>query len=258
MSRLSATSLHSAVALLDAVEQDQLFVEYQPLVSLASGRVEAVEALVRWNHPDLGILAPDAFLPRADHGRLGAVITTFVLGAAVAQWAAWRQLGVRVGLAVNVGPGELADANLPDEVARLAARGFDTGALTIEVTERRIADLDVLTPSLEALADQGVRLSIDDFGTGDSSLSRLQRVCFHQIKIDRSFTARMLATGPDRQIVRFATELAHSLGMDVVAEGVEDEDILGPLRALDVDLVQGFHVGRPAAPDTLTARLELV
>jgi EAL domain-containing protein (putative c-di-GMP-specific phosphodiesterase class I) len=246
-------SLQSAMDLIEAIEHGQLYLDYQPVLSLTTGRVEAVEALVRWRHPDRGELAPDAFLPQAQRSRLGPVVTTFVLGAAAQQWFRWREQGLSVCIAVNVPPAELADLSVPTAVADLVSEGFDATSLTVEVTERRIPDLRSLEPALDRLSEQGVRLSIDDFGTGDSTLTRLQRLCFHEIKIDRSFVAQVREQGPGRQIIRFATELAHSLGMEVVAEGVERRDQLVALRDLRVDRVQGFHTGRPGTAEALAA-----
>jgi EAL domain-containing protein (putative c-di-GMP-specific phosphodiesterase class I) len=248
-------SLHSAMDLIDGVADGQLELDYQPVVSMRTGQIEAVEALVRWRHPARGRLAPDTFLPQAQRSRLGGLVTTYVLGAAVAQWRAWCDQGISVCLAVNVPPDELCDLVVPHAVAELQADGFDPHALTIEVTERRIPDVRSLAPALEHLRDQGVRLSIDDFGTGDSTLTRLHHLRFEEIKIDRSFVDQVAEAGPGRQIVRFATELAHSLGMEVVAEGVERADQLRPLLELDVDRVQGFHVGRPMTAERLTPRL---
>jgi EAL domain-containing protein (putative c-di-GMP-specific phosphodiesterase class I) len=248
-------SLLSALDLIDGLADGQLHCVYQPILELGSGRIQAVEALLRWQHPDRGPLAPDTFLPHAQRSKLGPMVTAFVLKTATAEWCRWRDQGIGVCLAVNVPPAELLDDAVPRAVADLAADGFDPESLTLEVTERRIADVSAIGPALERLRSLGVRLSIDDFGTGDSSLARLHRLRFEEIKIDRSFVDQVAEPGPGRQIVRFATELGHSLGMDVVAEGVERADQLRPLLDLGVDRVQGFHTGRPVSAHTLTPRL---
>lgn len=241
--------------LVEGIDQGQLYVDYQPVVDLVSGRVHAVEALVRWAHPKRGLLSPESFLPHVQSSRLGPLVTAFVLRVAARQWMAWRDAGVRVRLAVNVPPAELVDGTIPGLLAELVEEGFDPSALTIEVTERWIDALVDLGPALVAMRSQGIGLSIDDFGTGDSTLVRLQDLCFDEIKIDRCFVAGVTNAGTARHIIRFATELAHSLGMHVVAEGVEEPAQLASLRRLDVDLVQGYHLARPGTPEAVTSLL---
>ena len=231
--------------LIEGLDRGQLYLDYQPVVDLRCGRVRSVEALIRWQHPERGVLSPDQFLPQAQRSRLGPVITSFVLEAAAAQWKRWQRAGVTLTIAVNVPPLELTDGRVADAVESLMAAGFDAASLTIEVTERRVPDIAFIAPALDRLRELGVRLSFDDFGTGDSTLMRVQELRFHELKIDRSFVAQVHAAGPGRAIVRFATALAHDLGMDVVAEGVEAGDQVVELRGLDVDLVQGYHLGRP-------------
>lgn len=248
-------SLLSAMDLIDGLAGGQLHCAYQPILGLATGRIEGVEALLRWQHPGRGPLPPDTFLPHAQRSRLGPMVTSFVLRTATDEWCRWRDQRIDVCLAVNVPPAELLDDAVPRAVADLAAGGFDPRALTVEVTERRIADVSAIGPAVEALRSLGVRLSIDDFGTGDSSLERLHRLRFEEIKIDRSFVEQVVEPGAGRQIVRFATELGHSLGMDVVAEGVERADQLRALLDLGVDRVQGYHTGRPMSAHDLTPRL---
>ena len=239
-------SLHTAMDLIEGLGRGQLYLEYQPVVDLRCGRITAVEALIRWEHPERGVLSPDQFLPQAQRSCLGPVITTFVLEAVARQWKEWRDAGIVLAIAVNVPPLELTDAKVPDAVEALVADGFDATHLTIEVTERRVPDIAVIAPALDRLRALDVRLSVDDFGTGDSTLMRVQELHFHELKIDRSFVSQVERAGPGRTIVRFAAALAHDLGMDVVAEGVEVPGQLEQLRDLDVDLVQGYHLGRPA------------
>ena len=238
-------SLHTAMDLIEGLEQGQLRLDYQPVLDLRTDSIRAVEALLRWDHPERGLLGPDQFLPQAQRSRLGPVITAFVLRTAAEQWKRWRDGGTSLTIAVNVPPMELMDLHVPEAVEELIADGFDATYLTIEVTERRVPDIAFIAPALDRLRALDVRLSVDDFGTGDSTLMRVQELCFHEIKIDRSFVSQVQTAGPGRTIVRFATALAHDLGMDVVAEGVEVEGQLVELRDLDVDLVQGYHLGRP-------------
>jgi diguanylate cyclase len=244
-------SLPAAMDLVAGLEQGELFLDYQPLLDLRTDRIASVEALLRWRHPTRGVLPPDAFLPQAQRSRMGPIITTFVLHAAVEQWLRWHRDGLTLRVAINVPPVELSDLTLVCELEDLLPTGFDPRCLVVEVTERRIADVRVIAPALERLRALGVRLSIDDFGTGESTLLRLQELEFDEIKIDRAFTSGVATSRAGRCIVRFVAELAHELGMTVVAEGVETEDDSSALRDLDVDLLQGYHVGRPGAPQLL-------
>lgn len=238
-------SLDTAMELIEGLRCGQLVLAYQPVIDLRTGGLSSVEALVRWEHPERGLLRPDQFLPQAQRSRLGPVITSFVISTAAEQWRQWREAGLSLSIAVNVPPIELTDGQVPDAVEALIVDGFDARRLTIEVTERRVPDISRISAAIDRLRGLGVRLSIDDFGTGDSTLVRLQELQFHEIKIDRGFVTNLHTDGPGRHIVRFATALAHELGMEVVAEGVEGARQLDDLRALDVDLAQGYHVARP-------------
>lgn len=248
-------SLPAAMDLVAGLDRGEVYLDYQPLLDLTTGRIEAAEALIRWRHPKRGVLAPGSFLPQAQRSRLGPIITTFVLHAAAQQWLDWHADHLHVCVAINVPPVELADLTLACDVESLLESGFDPACLVVEVTERRIDDLRVIAPTLERLRSWGVKLSIDDFGTGESTLLRLQELEFNEIKIDRAFTAGVATTKAGRHIVRFVTELAHQLDMTVVAEGVETEQELEALHDLGVDLLQGYHVGRPGPPANLEGRL---
>lgn len=250
-------SLSVAMDLVAGLEHGELYLDYQPILDLTTGCVESTEALIRWRHPTRGVLAPAAFLPQAQRSRLGPMITTFVLHTVVEQWFRWRDEGLRMRIAINVPPVELADQKLACELESLLTSGFDPACLVVEVTERRIDDVRVIAPTLERLRALGVRLSIDDFGTGESTLLRLQELEFDEIKIDRAFTAGVSTSRAGRHIVRFVTELSHELGMTVVAEGIETERERQDLTDVGVDLLQGYHVGRPGPPAQLQATIKV-
>lgn len=239
----NGASLSSSFELLHAIDRSQLFLEYQPLVHLATGQVDSLEALVRWAHPAFGRAEPDRFLDVAESGAL----TSFVLARALADCAAWQRIGLTASVAVNVSPAVLSGDLVPTTIAMLLdAHGLEPHLLTIEVTERRCPhDLASVRRTLVGLSRTGVQLSLDDFGVGDSSLSRLQQIQFDEIKIDRSFVAAIANDPTDRQIVRFTTELAHGLGMRIVAEGVEHVEVIAALSDLGVDLAQGYLLAHP-------------
>jgi EAL domain-containing protein (putative c-di-GMP-specific phosphodiesterase class I) len=252
------TSLGTAVALLEAIEHYQLFCQYQAVFDLRRRAVCGVEALIRWDHPRHGVLGPADFLPPDMSGGLGGALTCYVLDQAIGQCAAWQAAGIDVPVAVNVSPGRLVDDLVPARVAALLAdRGVAPDRLTVEVTEQRCGvDPDAIRHSLTTLARLGVRLSLDDFGIGESTLSRLQQLHFDEVKIDRSFVRDMGHEPTDRNIVSFASQLAHSLGMQVVAEGVESAEALALLTAMGVDRAQGFHLHRPAPAEEVTLLLD--
>ena len=246
----SSTAMSSAVALLEAIEAGELVVHYQAIYRLGTSRVTGFEALVRWDHPELGLLGPDTFLPTDMGGGLGWTLTNFVLEEAIRQCARWRAEGHDVGVSVNISPGPLADELLPETITGLLERhGVPPELLTVEITEHRCSiDPAGIAVALAQLARAGVRLSLDDFGTGESSLARLREHQFDELKIDRCFILHLADTPTDRHIVRFVTELAHSLGCTVIAEGIEAQAALHLLNEMGVDGGQGFLLHRPAAP----------
>jgi EAL domain-containing protein (putative c-di-GMP-specific phosphodiesterase class I) len=242
------TSLTTAVDLLSAIEAQQLLLHYQGIFDTATGTLVGAEALVRWEHPDLGVLPPARFLPADMAGGLGWALTNFVLEEALRQCGEWRRRGTPIGISVNLSPGRLADQVLPDRIEALLQREhLPASALTVEITEHRCnIDPIGIRDALVALSRLGVRLSLDDFGTGESSLSRLRHLHFDEIKIDRQFVSGMTCDPTKRHIVRFTTELAHELGSRVVAEGVETDAELAAITELGVDLAQGYLLHRPA------------
>jgi diguanylate cyclase (GGDEF)-like protein len=230
-----------------ALQNGAIQVHVQPQAELRSGRVVGVEALVRWNHPELGWVPPDEFVPVAERSGLIGLLTTRVLDASLAACAHWRAAGRDLGIAVNLSARSLQDTDLVDEVSRLLLRhDVPADRLTLEVTEGSVmADPTRAVALLHQLRDLGVRLSVDDFGTGYSSLSYLQRLPVQEVKIDRSFVADLHTENENVAIVRAIVDLGRHLGLEVVAEGVEDEATWALLASMNCDLVQGWHLARP-------------
>ena len=234
-------------ALRHAIAHGELILHYQPKAEVATGRVHRVEALVRWSHPEQGIIPPDQFIPLAEQTGLIAPLTRWVLDTALRQCRAWQGRGLHVGVAVNLSMRTLHDADLPETVACLLQRyAIAPGLLTLEVTESALmVDPTQAQSVLERLAQLGVKLSIDDFGTGYSSLGYLKQLPVHEIKIDKSFVIGMSANDKDTAIVRSVSDLSHNLGLAVVAEGVEDRATWDLLAALGCDMAQGYYLSRP-------------
>jgi diguanylate cyclase (GGDEF)-like protein len=230
-----------------AIANGELVVHYQPRVELATGDVHAVEALVRWDHPERGLLSPGEFLPLAEHTGLIRPLTGYVLDAALADCASWSKDGLRPGVSANLSARDLLDADLPREVESLLTKhGVDPTLLEVEITENTILiDPERTRIVLERLRDLGVRLSIDDFGTGFSSLGQLKRLAVDVLKIDKSFVLNMEHDDNDDVIVRSTIELGHNLGLRVVAEGVETQETWSRLAQLGCDTAQGFFISRP-------------
>jgi diguanylate cyclase (GGDEF)-like protein len=229
-----------------AIEADQLVLHYQPKIELRGDRVVGCEALVRWDHPELGLLAPSAFVPLAESTSMIRPLTRWVLEQALADVVAWRARGVELGVAVNLSARCLTDPAFPSTVRGLLAdAGIGPARLALELTESAImADPAITMLVLQELHEMGVGLSVDDFGTGYSSLSYLQQLPVGELKIDRSFVAAM-AHETSAVIVRSTIDLGRNLGLRVVAEGVEDEGTIARLRELRCPIVQGFAISPP-------------
>jgi EAL domain-containing protein (putative c-di-GMP-specific phosphodiesterase class I) len=229
-----------------ALHQGRIEVHVQPQARMATGETVSVEALVRWNHPELGSVPPDEFIPVAERSGLIGLVTTRVLDLSLAAVADWRRQGVDLGVAVNLSTRSLHDADLVDEVSRLLRRhGVPASRLTLEVTEGSVmADPARAIALLHQLRALGVRLSVDDFGTGYSSLSYLKSLPVNEVKIDRSFITHLGEQGADAAIVRAIVDLGGHLGLEVVAEGVEDQPTWDLLTSIGCDLVQGWHLSR--------------
>ncbi|MDQ6670338.1 MAG: EAL domain-containing protein [Chloroflexota bacterium] len=235
-----------------AIETDELVLQYQPKVDL-SGRLAGVEALVRWRHPQRGMIAPDEFIGLAENIGLIKPLTRWVLNAALRQCRTWLNSGFAIQVAVNVSMHDLHDDTLPDTVARLlVAHGVPAEYLGIEITEGAImSDTGRALSVLTRLRAVGVSLSVDDFGTGYSSLAYLKRLPVDELKIDRSFVRNIATDEEDAAIVRSTIGLGHELGLGVVAEGVEDQASWDRLRQFGCDLAQGYFIARPLSVSDL-------
>jgi diguanylate cyclase (GGDEF)-like protein len=239
-----------------ALESGELVLHFQPQFDTEGCRIDRVEALVRWNHPDEGFLAPGDFVPLVQRTSLMKPLTLHVIALAVTQCRAWRDAGIDVGVAVNVGVSNVLDPEFPDDVVELLdLHGLDPADLHIEITESDLMrDPPAVARVLERLSAAGVKLAIDDFGTGYSSLAHLRTLPVDEIKIDRSFVAGMSDDPNDRAIVRATIELARNLGLEVVAEGVESEAARSELAALDCHRLQGYLLSPPLPADELSER----
>jgi diguanylate cyclase len=237
------------------IEEDQLVLHYQPKIAVSSGRVTGVEALVRWQHPERGLLFPDTFLPLAEDAGLSCPLTGQVLRTALRDCAAWRRDGIVTSVAVNLSTSELLDSGLPERVAALLElNDLPATALVLEITESVfMVDRATSVGVLEALRDLGIRISMDDYGTGYSSLAYLRELPIDELKLDRSFIGNLDADPRAAAIVESTIGLSHSLGLAMVAEGVETQDALDRLRSYGCDLAQGYHVSRPVPQDALRA-----
>ena len=237
-----------------ALSQGQLWLAFQPKVSARSGRLESVEALVRWTHPTRGSVSPIQFVTLAEQAGLSDVLARWVLTTALAQCRAWQDLGYTIPVWVNVSMYELRDETFPDFIAeQLTSCGVQPDLLGIEITESAaMADPARTRAVLSKLRAVGVRVAVDDFGTGYSSLAYLAGLPVDELKIDRSFVLGMRSSAQHATIVRATINLGRELGLVVVAEGVEDDLALQRLRDLGCDLLQGYGICRPiAAPDLL-------
>ena len=240
------------------IERDELLLYYQPEIDLIEGRVVAVEALLRWQHPKRGLLAPSAFLPTVTDAKLNAQLAVHVVAMALRDCQQWRDRGIDAAVNVNLSIANVLDEGLPDQIGKmLAGGGIPPSVLGLEVTETAIvADEQRATAMLKALDGMGVRIAIDDFGTGYSSLACLRDLPVTELKIDRDFIVGLRARPRDRAIVSLITHLAHGLDVKVIAEGVEDEQTVNELAALGVDMAQGYYFSRPLPLAELVAWFE--
>jgi diguanylate cyclase (GGDEF)-like protein len=234
-----------------ALESDEFVVHYQPIVDIAAARPCGAEGLVRWQHPELGLLAPSHFIPIAEQSGLIGPLTRHVLEHSIAQCAGWHRDGRDLTVAVNLSVRDLLDRELPRQIERmLDEHHLAPDALQLEVTESMLmSDPDRALATVVRLRELGIRVAVDDFGTGYSSLANLRRLPINELKIDRSFISPLLKDESDLIIVRSTINLGHDLGLTVIAEGVEDELTLKRLGMLGCDLAQGYHVSRPLAAD---------
>ncbi|MBI4497222.1 MAG: EAL domain-containing protein [Chloroflexi bacterium] len=240
-----------------AIRQNQLVLHYQPQVDLVTGSIAWVEALVRWQHPQRGLVPPGQFIPLAEQTGLIQPLTRWVLGAALHQAAAWQRAGLRLGVAVNLSARDPQDEQLPDYIARMLEQwGVAPTRLKVEMTESSLmADPAQALETLRRLRAMGIEIAIDDFGTGYSSLAYLRRLPVSELKIDKSFVLDMALDEGNAAIVRLTIELGHYLGLKVVAEGVESRQAWELLAALGCDAAQGYYVSHPVPAADLVRRL---
>ena len=249
----SGEQLSLIVELRRAVERNELELYYQPKLHMRTGIMTRCEVLMRWNHPVRGLLAPSAFIPLAERTGLIRSMTDWLLDRALQQCRAWQDAGAPIHIALNVSAKSLLDQALPGKVQGALDRwGVDPRFLKIEITESSImADPAHALAILSMLQSMGVRLSVDDFGTGYSSLTHLRELPIDEIKIDKSFVMGMTTSDADAAIVRTVIDLAHNLGKQVCAEGVENEEVWRMLAELGCDLAQGYWISRPAPAEEL-------
>lgn len=247
LTRRNVLRMTISTGLRQAMAEAQLSMYYQPKLDLASGQVMSVEALLRWLHPRLGFITPDEIIDVAENTGLIWPLTEWTLKNAVNDARTWHEMGFSIRAAVNLSARLLQDMTLLERISGcLEECGADPRWLTLEITESAImSDPERALKNAKALSAAGIHLSIDDFGTGYSSLSYLRNLPADELKIDKSFVMEMLNEANDILIVKSTIELAHNLGLKVVAEGVESESILNRLDKLGCDMVQGYHVSRP-------------
>ena len=253
-----AARLALAGELRGAIDNEELVVHFQPKAELESGLIVGVEALVRWQHPERGFIPPNEFIPIAERTGLIKPLSQYVVASALRQCGEWRAAGFDLHVAVNLTIPDLLDLELPDRIGELLAEtGVRPGQLELEITETTIlADPFRVRQVLNRLNEMGLRLAIDDFGTGYSSLAYLKNLPVHTIKIDRSFVMGMCEDASDATIVRSTIDLARNLGLGVVAEGIESQEVWDALRADGCSLAQGYFISRPASAEYLRPILE--
>ena len=254
----SRDRLQVVAELSAAIEAGQLVLHYQPLCDLQSGAVVGVEALVRWAHPERGLLSPDAFLPVAEQTALMRPLTRLVLAMALRQCREWRDAGAELRVSVNVSVTNLLDGLFPSDVEQmLTEHGLPPEALRLEITENTLlADPVRAQEVVRRLHELGVGVAVDDYGTGYSSLAYLRQLEVDELKLDRSFASRVVDSAKDAAIVRSTVELANALDLVTVAEGVESEALWDELARLGCTLAQGFYLSRPLPADELTTWLQ--
>lgn len=248
-------------ALSEAISNGELVLHYQPKVTLSSARpwtIDSVEALVRWERLEHGLVPPVEFIPLAETTGLINLLTDYVLHAAFKQITQWRSKGSSVTVAVNLAPQLLSDLDLPDRLSDLLKRyGVDGSGVILEITERAaMTDVGRTMDILTRLRLKGFELAMDDFGTGYSSLVQLYRMPFSELKIDKSFVVGVNRDKEAEAIVRSTVDLAHNLGIKVCAEGVETEDAIDLLRSIDCDRAQGYFISKPLPPSDVKALID--
>lgn len=239
-----------------AVYEGDFELHYQPQLNLRTGRVLAVEALIRWTHPEFGMVPPDDFIPLAEEAGLMGPLTAWVLNEAISQCAAWRKGGVDVAVSVNVSTSNLLEPGFTEVITGLLERhNLPTQNLVIEITESTIiTNFELSQAAIEGLRNLGVVVSIDDFGAGFTSLAYLASLAVGELNLDRTFITDLggVRGGRDLELVRATINLGHEMGLRVVAEGIEDLATLDLLSEMGCDLAQGYFISRPAPADKLS------
>jgi EAL domain-containing protein (putative c-di-GMP-specific phosphodiesterase class I) len=233
-----------------AIDRDALSLVYQPKVTMATRQVKSVEALVRWTHPQLGPISPAEFVPLAESTGGSRRLTSWVLKAAIGQMGLWRETGLEIDVDVNLSAPDILDPDLGDEILYLLrTRRVEPTQLLLEITESAVMrDPHLAARNMQLLRVAGVRFSIDDFGTGHSSLSQLNMLPVDELKIDRSFISHARLGSDAATIVTSTIDLGHRMSLDVVAEGVEEPEAWNLLRQLGCDFAQGYLISRPLVP----------
>jgi diguanylate cyclase (GGDEF)-like protein len=244
-------------ALEDPSARDEVTLMYQPQVTIGAAKVVGAEALLRWNHPEYGLISPDEVVRAAEHSAVMSLLTVHVIDQVVGQLAAWRAAGLRLRASLNVSVRDLQTETVADYLAqRLSRAGIPPDQIQIEITETALmADPHSVLNTVRRLSELGVGIALDDFGTGYSSLLHLRRLPLTEVKIDQSFVRSMATNSDDEAIVRSTIGMAHALGLRVVAEGVENAAVAAMLADAGCDLAQGWHYGRPMPPDRLVGWL---
>ena len=238
-----------------AIREGQIVPWFQPRIRLEDMSFVGVEALARWQHPDRGLIPPDKFIQLAENNYLIDALTDTMVNQSLAAVAGWQQMGLTVDVSINYAAPSLADLNLPDDLSRrVSSHGLTANRVTVEITESSVLtelqnSLDVLT----RLRMKGFKLSIDDFGTGFSSMQQLQNIPFTELKIDQSFVKRALGDADAKAIVETTVELGRRLDMSVIAEGVEDLETLELLHRCDCEQIQGYFIAKPMPGDQIPA-----
>lgn len=249
----SAKSIVKVEEFEKAIKNDELVLHYQPQINIKSGELSGVEALVRWQHPEKGMIFPDQFIALAEENNLINALTERVIYLAVTQNKRWQDEGLEIGISVNVSAENIIHLNLPEKLKNLTEQyGVKSENIVLELTESAV--MGELTTSLDVLNRlrmKGFSLSIDDFGTGYSSLSHLYQAPFTELKIDQKFIMQMLEDTEAMVIVKICIMLGQMLGMDIVAEGVETQEIFDELNNMGCDIAQGYFLSRPIPADDL-------
>jgi diguanylate cyclase (GGDEF)-like protein len=244
--------------LKDSLAEGQLSLYYQPKMSLSDDKIRSVECLIRWIHPEHGFIPPDDFIPLAEQTGAVRYITSWALRQAAIQHSAWREQGLDIAMAVNISAVDLTDLSLPYTVSALLSE-FDMtpDKLIIEVTESAVmSDPQIAINALNMLSRMGIKLSIDDFGTGFSSMAQLKKMPVDEIKIDKAFVLELASNSDDQVMVKTLIAMSQNLGLSTVAEGVEDQDSVELLRNMGCSTAQGFHLSRPLPSKDITPWLE--